>query len=1171
MKKSIFPSVCPLRRRFTTLLLVPFLAGAMVQMANADLAIENVTFHETSILSYDGDRPDEGGALFVHVRNTGTEVQSLTSESMTVNGQPITSVMLEGPGIGSNDPNGWVRVWPESIAPGEVATWTVKTFGGTIAEGNTLSTVQVSSDGGATASISNVTLDTPPLRLAHVVPSQDYREIWVYIRNEDAVPLTITSLYLNDDVTADTEFVGGSTIAPYELVIARVSQATPPPNGTSYAIRATGQRPDDSTVTVGSFIRLTEPEYGITTWGSSPAFNFPRIQRLRQLYGLTGNSWGYPTGALNGADPAIVEGVNNDYRRRTEQYFYRGRILGILSSNSDESVNMTNADIVQTLGQRGHVGSWFVSDEPDLSVNSPTGNQRAIMNRSRAYWQLDPQSSTHVNLVSSRSAQGYALTVDHPALDAYMQYAPRHWGGLTQNYPIREIRDQTDNLKRGAEPLRFWMTPQGVSPGTWGNQPTPWGIAIQFWAQVMGGAKGLDGFKFDDTGSESSDPGGSRTQRQVELIQQLRLVEGLLLYGDPLDIVQTDRSRDVLDARVIASKDAVVVPVVNLQASYTRAIIGSGSVSKTDQTNVSLTIPVPHWVTIDRVVEVTANGFQPITHTVVGNTVQIDGISVVDARVFLIGAEDTTPPDAPTGVQFIPDVINAGQTLISWKQPFDSTGIMGYKVYENGVEIADVRTPIAELAIPPSQITAEYTVRAYDGDENLSDSSKAPIIPFDWRFEQDGNTEGWVPNVHYQDFIVADDWLQSIVVESEGNGIVNPVMIYSDLEIDPQQRDVLYVRMRNETPSTTFQLYWGDANGGWAEDGRTENFTIRENNPNFLEYYLDLSANTSWNLPLTSFRLDPVHFYFGTGPDNLVIDRIALLDSEMISPTWTFTQDGSPDRWDSVVNQIASQAVENGVMEIEIEAGGDPFMLGPTFVASAATNPYVIVRMQNLTSAGSGELFFTTDTDPGFDGAKRVGFTITPNATEMEDIIIDMSGVAQWNGKITQLRLDPTAGGPAGTVLLESIRLSGSTTPNSAPAISLPAATIEIDSGESANLPIPTVSDTDNELTEVQITISADNGTINLQNTSNGRIVSGANGTDSITLRGSLRALNRALAGGIVYTNNVGFGGVDEVTFLLDDMGNGQPEGPKSAMEILPITVTGGASSISDWWMITSD
>ncbi|MCC5878048.1 MAG: PPC domain-containing protein [Candidatus Sumerlaeia bacterium] len=1142
------------------------------------LTIENVTFHETSILSYDGDRPDEGGALFVQVRNTGTEVQDLTSESMTVNGNPITDVMLEGPGIGDNDPNGWVRVWPESIAPGEVATWTVKTFGGTIAEGNTISTIEVSSDSNDTASISNVNLDTPTLRLAHVVPSQNYGEIWVYIRNEDAAPLTITSLVLNNDVTGNTSFLGGATVEPNELVIAKVTNSENLGNGSPIAIRATGTRADESTVTVGSFLRLTEPEYGITTWGSSPAFDFARIQRLRQLYGLTGNSWGYPTGALNGADPAVVDGVNNEYGRRTTQYFYRSRILGVLSSNSDESVNLTNAEIVETLGERGHVGAWFVSDEPDLSVNSSTGNQRAIMNRSRAYWQLDPGTPTHVNLVSSRSAQGYALTVDHPALDAYMQYAPRHWGGLTQTYPIREIRDQTDNLKRGSEPLRFWMTPQGVSPGTWGEQPAPWGIAIQFWAQVMGGAKGLDGFKFDDTGDDPADPNGLRTQRQVELIQQLRLVEGLLLYGDPLNTVTTDRSSDVLDARVIASEEAVVVPVVNLDASYTSSLFGSGSITKNDQIDVSLSIPVPHWVTIDRVVEVTHNGFQPIAHTVVGNTVEIDGIDVMDARVFLIGAEDTTPPDAPTGVQFLPDLVNVGQSLLSWKQPFDSTGIMGYKVYEDGIEIADVRTPMTEIAKAPSEITETYLVRAYDGDGNLSEESMPPAIPFDWRFEQDGNTEGWAPNVDFQQFNASDDWLQTVVFDSSGDSIVNPVMVYSTSEIDPQKRDVLYVRMRNETPSSTFQLYWGDSQGGWAVDGRVESFTTRPNDPFFQEYYLDLSENPSWNLPLDSFRLDPAHFYSGTGPDHIVIDRVALLDSDTISPTWTFTQDGSPERWDTFLHQISSQTVENGVMEIEIEEGGDPFMGGPTFVASAAANPYVIIRMQNLTSAVVGELFFTTDSSPGFDGAKRVDFPLTPNAMEMEDIVIDMSSVAQWNGKITQLRLDPTAGGPAGTVLLESIRLSGSPTPNSAPAISLPITTIEIESGESATLPIPTVSDADNELTEAQITISADNGTINLQNTSTARIVAGTNGTDTFTLRGSLRALNRALAGGIIYTNNVGSGPIDEVTFLVDDLGNGQPEGPKQAIATLSVDVVesstndstpiGDKTSVDDWMMM---
>lgn len=671
----------------------------------AQIVIESVTFHDSTNIGYDGNNPnDQGGAVFIHVRNVGSITEMLTSENCQINGQPITTIMTEGPDAPTP---GWVRVWPEQVAPGEIATWVIKSFGGTITEGATFTSLQVSADSGATASLNNVTMVTPPLRLAHVVPSQDWRKIWVFIRNDDVAPIEIDELILNDSVIGQTRFLGGPVVAPGSLVIAQVSYDEPVEVLTPYALRTAGERQTNGErVSVGSFIRISEPEYGITTWGGSPSIVEERVQKLRQLYGLTGNSWGWGSAIFN---------IKNT------RYFYRQRILDVLDMIDSDTVDFTNVGVITTQTTPDQVGAWFIEDEPDLNYGSPTRNPRAMMNLSRAYWRLAPVNPTHVNLVSSNSAQGYALTVDHPAIDCYMQYAPRHYGSfVSQTYDIDEALDQTVNLKRVSEPLRFWMTPQGVSLGTWDTQPPPWGISIQFWAQVIGGAKGLDGFKFDDTAGSSGDPGGERTQRMVELIAQLRLIEGLLLYGDPINTVISNKPTDDLATRMIVSEDQVVVGAVNLDASHTRTFGSWGTPTKNDQTGVELNFDVPVWMPVQQVVEVTPEGFIPIAHTINGQTITITGLDVVDQRIFMAGALDTKAPDKPTGLQIISDLITGtGGFMLSWKQPFDAVGIEGYQVFRNGELIADVRTPLAKIP-GPFGAESDYVVRAYDGSGNLS-------------------------------------------------------------------------------------------------------------------------------------------------------------------------------------------------------------------------------------------------------------------------------------------------------------------------------------------------------------------------------------------------------------------------------------------------------------------
>ena len=69
----------------------------------------------------------------------------------------------------------------------------------------------------------------------------------------------------------------------------------------------------------------------------------------------------------------------------------------------------------------------------------------------------------------------------------------------------------------------------------------------------------------------------------------------------------------------------------------------------------------------------------------------------------------------------------------------------------------------------------------------------------------------------------------------------------------------------------------------------------------------------------------------------------------------------------------------------------------------------------------------------------------------------------------------------------------------------------------------------------VQVMLSVSNGTLTLASLSGLTIMAGANGSATITIRGTLTDINAALDG-LVYTSNPGFSGTDALTILSDDL-----------------------------------
>jgi hypothetical protein len=130
---------------------------------------------------------------------------------------------------------------------------------------------------------------------------------------------------------------------------------------------------------------------------------------------------------------------------------------------------------------------------------------------------------------------------------------------------------------------------------------------------------------------------------------------------------------------------------------------------------------------------------------------------------------------------------------------------------------------------------------------------------------------------------------------------------------------------------------------------------------------------------------------------------------------------------------------------------------------------------------------------------------------------------------------------------------------NDAPQITAPTATQTVPMNRwlaftSANGNSITVSDVDAGVNPMTLTLGVSQGTLTLGSTAGLLTVTG-NGTGSVSVTGSLLALNNALSG-LVYTPNAGYSGSDTLTITVSDNGHIGSPGPLTDTKTVSIQVS---------------
>jgi len=774
--------------------LVPALLLCLVAcpMCSADITIDQIAFHKNF-------QSASGGTLFAFVRNTGSTAETIASA--TVNGAaPPTGF------------DGWSRFWPKTIAPGEVSTVSIGGIAAPYNEGTSV-TVAVTTSGGSSASLTE-TLSTPTLRIGSVIASQDRTSVYVYLRNTDTTAsYTVNQLFLNSDVTAQAVFVGGTTVAPNGVGVIKVAFGSALPMMAPLAVRVYADKSTGGSIALGSPVRLLEAWWTLGTWSSSapdyaniPGTTHAGIQGAHQLQlDVTVNYNNWPS--MNMMYNQYFMGTLNDIRLPDSA----GRL----------------PDVAQILPNINNptVKAWFVKDEPDLDPSDETPTK--MLNTSMVFWDNDPSHPSWMNMAQSTSYFArYAHICDIFSEDNYTM------GGITA----------AETLKRNCEPTRMWVW-STLDNTTFSRRRYDFEINRQFWGQVMYGTKGVTWFKF---GAAPGDDWATRYPVAVNeanvVTRQLSQIRNLVLYSEVSDSVSiSSNPAGKARARALVGENHVVVVLLN--DNYTTTTMSN--------TTGTFSLPIPSWISVDQVLQVTDSGTTPVAYTLNSGVMTIDfGTLGKRMQTYVIGLTDTEAPYTTAGMN-IAEVKTTTDYVLSWKEPFDNWGVKGYKVYADGIEIGDTRFPLYEVQNLANQESAQFTVKAYDAAGNIGPESVAVKYCM-WPFSQDGYPDAWVPVNQITNQVVSNG-LMDFNITGGDPFIHGPIT-----QIDASQRKYFRVKMRNASSATVGELLWLRTDDPLWGGSKYASFTVTPNTTDVRTYTVNLSANAAWTGTITQIRLDPV-------------------------------------------------------------------------------------------------------------------------------------------------------------------------------------------------------------------------------------------------------------------------------------------------------------------------
>lgn len=134
---------------------------------------------------------------------------------------------------------------------------------------------------------------------------------------------------------------------------------------------------------------------------------------------------------------------------------------------------------------------------------------------------------------------------------------------------------------------------------------------------------------------------------------------------------------------------------------------------------------------------------------------------------------------------------------------------------------------------------------------------------------------------------------------------------------------------------------------------------------------------------------------------------------------WEFTSDD--DGWNRAPARCSTEWNSDGYLDVTTEGKADPFFFNTSAITMSTTNVnFLELSIRNGTPNGGGSIFLIRTGSPPVN----IPFSMTPNSTEFETIVINLNTVNNFNNnlQIDDVRIDPNNGGATGVISFDYIR-----------------------------------------------------------------------------------------------------------------------------------------------------
>lgn len=123
--------------------------------------------------------------------------------------------------------------------------------------------------------------------------------------------------------------------------------------------------------------------------------------------------------------------------------------------------------------------------------------------------------------------------------------------------------------------------------------------------------------------------------------------------------------------------------------------------------------------------------------------------------------------------------------------------------------------------------------------------------------------------------------------------------------------------------------------------------------------------------------------------------------------------------WTSGNNTVLSNS--SGIMTVDV-IGSDPWIYSPSGLDINADNTELVkLSLKNTTNSQYFQMFWITSDDTTWGENKFVWLTIDTSMTAFSTYTIDLSNKPEWQGTITQIRIDPVNSATSGNIDFELI------------------------------------------------------------------------------------------------------------------------------------------------------